>query len=274
MSVILVVDDEQLICDLLKVALGKAKHEVVTASSGREALQLFVERRPHLTVVDICMPGLDGIEVIKQIRARDSSAAVMVLTGMESDTLKSQAKAWGVTEFLSKGIPLRQLVGTVDRALQQSGKAAPSCLPPRTANWRVGLQERASIMVVDDDRVLRELLADFLTKRGYRVLTAQDGPAALAMVAESPPQLVILDIYLPGMNGVKVLRELRARGYAGGVIVLSGSQEDSLLRDMLKMGAVELVPKPFDLERLALAIQVNLILTAAERPRAGAAAAR
>ncbi len=116
-------------------------------------------------------------------------------------------------------------------------------------------------MIVDDDPVIRELLADFLTQRGYQVLTAQDGAAALAVVDEKPPGLVVLDIYLPDMNGVTVLRELRAREYHGGVIVLSGSREERLLKDMLSMGAVELMSKPFDLERLALAIQVGLILT-------------
>ena len=58
-----------------------------------------------------------------------------------------------------------------------------------------------------------------------------------------------------------MLRELRARQYTGGVIVLSGSKEEKLLEAMLKMDAVELMPKPFDLERLALAVQVGLILS-------------
>lgn len=267
MAIILVVDDDRLICDLLQVALGKEGYEVVTASNGYEALELFNERRPSLTIVDICMPGLDGIEVIKQIRLQDSRAAVMVLTGLDSDTLKSQARMWNVTEFLSKSAPLSQLLGTVDRTLQQSENAAAAGRRPGTADWRTGRQEPASIMVVDDDRVLRELLADFLITRGYQVLAAQDGQAALSMFDEKPPQLVILDIHLPGgMNGVKVLRELRARGYAGAVIALSGVYEDSLLKEMLSLGAVELIAKPFDLAQLGLAIQVALVLSGCGAP--------
>lgn len=79
-------------------------------------------------------------------------------------------------------------------------------------------------MVVDDDAAIRDLLTDFLTRRGYRVQTAEDGPAALSLVEQGAPQLLVLDIYLPGMNGVTVLRELRARHYVGGVIVLSGTR--------------------------------------------------
>ena len=81
-------------------------------------------------------------------------------------------------------------------------------------------------------------------------------------MVDEQPRLVVLDIYLPGgMNGLKVLREIRAKRYGGGVIVLSGCQEEKLLEELLGMGAVEFMAKPFDLERLALAVQVGLILT-------------
>ena len=262
MATILVVDDEQLICDLLRLVLSSHGHDVIVASNGRDALKLFVERRPHLTVVDVCMPEIDGIELLKQIHWMDPLAAVMVLTGLETTALKSYARDWGATDFLSKDVPLEKLLGAVNRALRRAEKARGACLPCGAVGRPVGLIEGpASVMVVDDDSVLRDLLAGFLAQRGYRVLTAKDGQAALTVADERPPELVILDICLPDMNGVTVLRELRARDYRGGVIVLSGSREEPLLKEMLGMGAVELMSKPFDLERLALAVQVGLILT-------------
>ncbi|OLD38216.1 MAG: hypothetical protein AUI21_07690 [Nitrospirae bacterium 13_1_40CM_2_62_10] len=133
-------------------------------------------------------------------------------------------------------------------------------MPSVSVGRQVGPEEPATILVVDDDQIVRELLTDFLSRRGYRVLAAPDGHAALSLVDEQP-RLVVLDIYLPGMNGVKVLREIRAKRYAGGVIVLSGCQEEKLLEELLNMGAVEFMAKPFDLDRLALAVQVGLILT-------------
>lgn len=258
MATILVVDDERLICDLLQIVLSGHGHEVVIASNGRDALKLFTERRPKLTLVDICMPGIDGIELLKQIHWMDPLAAVMVLTGRESSALKKYTMELGATEFLNKDVPLDQLIKAVNRALRRSDNASAASGP---AGRPIGLGEPASILIVDDDTVIRELLADFLTQRGYQVLTAQDGAAALAVVDERPPGLVLLDIHLPDMNGVTVLRELRAREYFGGVIVLSGTREEGLLKEMLSMGAVELMAKPFDLERLALAVQVGLILT-------------
>jgi DNA-binding response OmpR family regulator len=261
MATILVVDDERLMCDLMQLVLSSHGHEVLIASNGHDALELFVERRPQLTVVDICMPGIDGIELLKQIRWMDPHAAVMVLTGLESGAVRSHAIECGATEFLNKGAPLEQLLGAVNRSLEQAERAAGFRTPSGTVGRPLGLQEPALVMVVDDDPVIRDLLAAFLRQRGYRVLTAKDGAAALTVAEERPPSLVVLDIYLPDMNGVTVLRELRARNYLGAVIVLSGSREERLLKEMLNMGAVELLAKPFELERLALAIEVGLILT-------------
>ena len=96
---------------------------------------------------------------------------------------------------------------------------------------------------------------------------AQDGPAALALVAQEQPQMVILDMYMPGMNGLEVLRALRAKQYTGGVIALTASQDEKLLQEVLDLGAVDVLTKPVDLERLALAIQVGCILTAADDQR-------
>src|SRR5438445_10481083 len=104
MASILVVDDELLICELLQVVLSSQVHEVSLASNGEHALSLFAKRRPRLTLLDICMPGLDGIEVLRQIHWMDPLAAVMILTAMETDTLRLQPKEWGVTEYHAQGL--------------------------------------------------------------------------------------------------------------------------------------------------------------------------
>jgi len=260
MASILVVDDERLICELLQVVLSSQGHEVIVASNGEQALDLYAKRRPRLTLLDVCMPGLDGIEVLRQIHWMDPLAAVMILTASETHSLRLQAKEWGVTEYLTKGLPLDHLISAVQRAIMQSEKRS-TLMPSVSVGRQVGPEEPATILVVDDDAIVRDLLCDFLSRRGYRVLAAHDGPAALSLVDEQP-RLVVLDIYLPGgMNGVKVLREIRAKRYEGGVIVLSGCREEKLLEELLNMGAVEFMAKPFDLERLALAVQVGLILT-------------
>ncbi len=237
MSTILVVDDERLICDLLRSVLAGHGHEVLMAMNGREGLELFKKHRPRFTLLDLRMPEMNGIEVLKQIRAIDPQAAVLILTAWGSDALEQQARQLGVVDFLSKGLSLDVLVDAMERTLQQTAHAAS---PAQAA--APGLKR-------------------FLTLRGYKVRVASDGQQALTMVEQQAPQLIVLDVYMPGINGVEVLRQLRRRKFTGGVILLTGSQDDKLLQEALDLGSVDVMGKPVDLERLALAIQVGCILT-------------
>jgi len=115
-----------------------------------------------------------------------------------------------------------------------------------------------SILVVDDEPMIRDMLKQYLGIQGFHVQSAKDGAEALAFVAQDPPQMIILDMYMPGMNGIEVLGELRARRYKGGVIALTASQDEKLLQEALKLGTVDILGKPVDLARLSLAIQVSL----------------
>ncbi len=274
MATILIVDDERLICDLLRAVLGRQGHEVITASNGKEGLEMFRQHKPRFTLLDLRMPEMNGIEVLKHIRAIDPKAAVMILTAWGSDALEQQARQLGVMDFLSKGLALDVLVAAMERALPKSAHApagAPAVSPvtapaaPAAPAPAAATAAMDSILVVDDEQQICELLQRFLSLRGYRVRAVSDGPQALAAVEQEVPQLVVLDMNMPGMNGVEVLRKLRAKKYGGGVILLTTGQDDKLLQEALDLGSVDVMGKPVDLERLALAIQVGCILTEQQR---------
>jgi len=273
MSTILVVDDERLICDLLRSVLAGHGHEVLMAMNGREGLELFKKHRPRFTLLDLRMPEMNGIEVLKQIRAIDPQAAVLILTAWGSDALEQQARQLGVVDFLSKGLSLDVLVDAMERTLQQTAHAASpaqAAAPggaPRAAPVAAG--DGDFILVVDDEPQIRDLLKRFLSLRGYNVRLATDGQQALTLVEQEVPQLIVLDVYMPGMNGVEVLRQLRRRQFNVGVILLTASQDDKLLQEALDLGSVDIMGKPVDLERLALAIQVGCILTEQESRASG-----
>ncbi|WP_447974849.1 response regulator [Nitrospira sp. Kam-Ns4a] len=268
MATILVVDDERMICDLLRAVFSRHGHEVLTATSGAQGIALFREHRPRISLLDIHMPGMNGIEVLREIRAIDPQASVMMLTGVGTAELENQARELGVTDFLKKGLSLDVLIGALNRVVQQPGRP-PTAHPPEPSAPDAG---QPSVLVVDDEPMIGSLLAQFLSLRGYRVRTATDGQAALALVGQEAPRITILDMYMPGMNGVEVLRALRATGYAGGVIVLTASQDEKLLQEMLDLGSVDVMGKPVDLERLAVAIEVALVLSLGpdDGPPAGA----
>src|SRR5712692_1207545 len=262
MATILVIDDEQMVCDLLRSVFCSHGHEVVMATSGREGLALFRQRKPRFTLLDLRMPEMDGIEVLQEIRKVDQKADVIMLTGGGTDAMEIRARGLGVTDFLRKGLPLETLIKTMDRVMQRPAQlmqASPSAVAVEDAPS--DSMDTLSVLVVDDEPQIRSMISKYLSRRGYRVRVAQDGPAALAMVTKELPQFVILDMYMPGMNGLELLRELRARKYNGGVLGLTGSQEENLLQGVLNMGAVDVMGKPVDLERLELAVQLGCLLT-------------
>lgn len=251
MVTILVIDDERMLCDLLQEVLRRHGHEVFTAYSGREGVVAYRRQCPRFTLLDLHLPDMNGIEVLKQIRESDPNGAVMILTGAASDRLEQEARELGITDFLIKGLALDVLVGAVQRAMNE---------PLSPTGARSALQEGRSILVVDDEPQIRDLLTKYLTQKHYRVHAAQDGPAALALVDLERPDLVVLDMYMPGMNGVEVFRKLRSKNYRGGIMMLTSSQDENLLKEALDLGSLDIVGKPADLERIELAIQVSLIL--------------
>lgn len=128
---ILVVDDEDIIRTLVQTMLKGEGRNVVLAAKGKEAIAMFRKERPNLTILDIDMPDIDGITVLRQIRTIDPQAKVMVFTGGESPVVESQAKALGVTEFLRKGFALPSLAELQSRGSQSTVlEATPSSTAP------------------------------------------------------------------------------------------------------------------------------------------------
>lgn len=123
------------------------------------------------------------------------------------------------------------------------------------------MAQLGTVLVVDDEPLLCKLIADYLSLRGgYSVRTTTSGKAALAMVAEQAPDLIVLDIYMPEMPGADVLEALKKQGYKGAVIVLTASRDQKLLQDMMKEGVVDVMCKPVNLAQLAMAIQAGFTL--------------
>jgi len=267
---VLIVDDERLYCDLLGTILSRCGYEVLTASSGREGLKLFHQHRPRFTMLDLRLPDIHGIEVLREIRKLDQRATVMVLTNWGTDQAEQQARQLGVKDFFSKKMTLDTIMSSMERGFKPPA-GTPTVEPSRSAEVATAQapaaqrsavpSERGSgevIVVVDDEPQVLDMLSQFLTQRGYRVRSATCGEEALPLVDRERPALIILDMYMPGMNGVGVLRHLYEKKNTSGIILLSGSQDEKLLAESLDLGVVQIIGKPVDLEQLALAVHIGL----------------
>jgi len=120
MARVLVVDDDPLICTLIRNVLNRRGHDVSIATSGERGVEFFQKQRPAVTVLDLSMPGMNGLDVLKQIRALDPSAPVIILTGAGATDLEVEAKALGVKDVLYKGSSLRVLTRTLEEVTRAS----------------------------------------------------------------------------------------------------------------------------------------------------------
>ncbi|MBI3085635.1 MAG: response regulator [candidate division NC10 bacterium] len=108
----------------------------------------------------------------------------------------------------------------------------------------------ARVLVVDDEPDAVELLQEFLTAKGYDVLTASDGEEALRQVKEHRPHLILLDVRMPKLNGMEVLKRVREIDHEVGVIMVTAVNEEETGREALKLGAFDYITKPLDLQYL------------------------
>ena len=111
-----------------------------------------------------------------------------------------------------------------------------------------------SILVVDDDPLIRKTLSSHLSKEGFEVILAEDGEEGLRKFEESPVELVILDIRLPDMNGLEVLLKLREKSENAQIIIMTAYDDMKTTVEAIKLGAFEYLVKPLDFVELDLTI--------------------
>ena len=253
---ILVIDDDRMNCHLLHAVLTRHGYEVHTATSGLEGLNLFRQHAPRVTILDLRMPGMDGLTTLKEIRAIDPHAPVIILGGGATEIQENQARALRVTDFVRKGLSLDVLVEGVNRVVQQPARKQEGTGGPSAG---AVADTGDTVLVVDDEQLVRDLLVQFLSLRGYRALGVKEGPEAISMVEQTSPDLILLDLMLPGMNGVEVLRRLRDKNFSGAIIIVTGSYDEELLQDAWSLHPQEVITKPIDLDKLLAMIQLVLI---------------
>jgi hypothetical protein len=185
---VLVIDDDADARRLLRNALAADGFLVEEATDGTSGLEAARRARPDAITLDVLMPGMDGWEVLRRIRADESLADVPVI--MLSVLHEQQlAIALGATEYVTKPIDRTQL-----RSILRRHQAA-------TAG--------SIVLVVEDDPATRRTFARGFAREGWTVVEAENGRVALECMAERTPSLILLDLMMPVMDGAEFITELR-----------------------------------------------------------------
>ncbi len=131
MAKVLVIDDEPFVLELLNTVLKRKGHQVTTAAVAHKGIELFVTDRPQVTILDLNLPDMDGISVLRKLRSVDASAPVIILTGGGVESARDEARELGVVDFLPKEFSLHRLGDALTRALGPAGTASKSQAGPR-----------------------------------------------------------------------------------------------------------------------------------------------
>jgi CheY-like chemotaxis protein len=226
---ILVVDDDVDTCQNLHDILQDLGYRVEVAHDGFAALDL-VRRRPFdLALLDLKMPGMDGLTLYREIRKLRAGTVAMIVSAYASATTTEAALAAGAWRVLAKPVDFDQMLGLVREAVDQP-----------------------LVMVVDDDSDLCSNLWDLLRQEGYRVCLAHDEKEAAERLKDREFKVVLIDMKLPGCDGTQVFRLVRNVNPNSRIVVVTAfrAETEKLVEQVTREGADAVCYKPFDVSGL------------------------
>ncbi len=224
---ILVVDDDPDICDNLSDILSDLGYQVDTAHDGPSALEL-VSRQPYdVALLDLKMPGMDGLTLYREIKKQRAGTVSLLVTAFAGPATAEEALSAGAWKVLAKPVDFSKLLRLVEEAIDQP-----------------------LVLVVDDDRDLCENLWDLLRDRGFRVCLAHDLRDAAEKLRESSFEVVLIDMRIPDGDGSSVFRLVRATNPQSRTVLITGYRADTdqlvgtARRRGSRRGPVQAVPYP------------------------------
>jgi PAS domain S-box-containing protein len=234
---VLVVEDDPNIAQLINHHLTEGGYAVSMVGRAEDALQAARQERPDLITLDIYLPGTDGFELLQTLKSDEATADIpVVIVSVLPD--RKQGLRLGAVDYVTKPIDEALLMSTVGRVLSGAGK----------------------VLVVDDDRDTLDLLRQALTTQGFDVRTTGSGRRALQMVREDKPDLILLDLKLPGgVDGYQVLTQIRQSEDTADipVIIITGSLTDAEVKrgKVMALGADRFMTKPVEINDLIAEIR-------------------
>ena len=244
---VVVVEDDRRSFDLLRVYLEAAGARVVSARDGEEGLDTVRRLSPAGVILDILLPGIDGWEVLAQLKADPETAAIPVVVVSMLDE-RGRGFALGAAEYLVKPVGKDPLLAALHRA---------AAIPER----------KHTVVAIDDDSLAIELVRASLEPEGWTVLGAATGQEGLALVRERQPCAVLLDLLMPGMDGFEVVEALRADPDTKSVPVVILTSKSMTQQDKERLqGRITYVARKAEFDLSGLAGLVRWASTSRQSP--------
>ncbi|MFC1869702.1 response regulator [Chloroflexota bacterium] len=226
---VLVVDDNADLVDTFSLILKRKGYQVDTAEDGLSAVEKFRKRPFDVTLMDIIMPNMNGVEAFRKIREINPGARVILMTAYYEEEEIKTAVDEGAYSAVHKPVNIAQLIELIGKATLNS-----------------------PILIVDDDDDFRRTMARSLELNGYRVDAAGSGEEAVRIVKERPCHIALVDVKMPVMDGLETYLKLKEINSGMVTIMMTGYREevDDIVGKALAANAATCLYKPFDLSRV------------------------
>ena len=231
---ILVVDDEVDTCRNLSDILTDLGYQVDVAHDGPSALELVRRNAYDVALLDLRMPGMDGLELFHRIRQLRAGTVGIIVTAYAGTDTTERALAAGAWQVLPKPVEFQRLLALVEQAVGQP-----------------------LVLIVDDDPDLCASLRDVLEERGYRVCLAHDEKEAAGHLGDTAFRVVLIDMRLPDGDGASVYRLVREVNPQARTVVITGhrGEMERRVEEVLKQGADAVCYKPFEVSGLLATLE-------------------
>jgi len=277
---VLLVDDEEDYVKAMAERMDMRDLQSQVALSGEEALKVLEEDPPDVIVLDLRMPGMQGMEVLERVRKEHPHIQVIILTGHGGETEEAEARRLGAFEYLQKPADTAALVKTIQGAWRRSVKVAKELLRDSREEFdrsmtaaalaEGGMPEAAAVLMdragartseapkagalkvllVDDEEDYVRTMAERMEMRDVGSDVALNGEQALAMLEGDLPDVIVLDLKMPGMGGLEVLKKVKTIHPRIQVIILTGHGSDAEEVEARRLGAFDYLTKPVDINDL------------------------
>ncbi len=252
---VLIVDDDSSHVFLLEERLGAAGYQTMAAADGVAGLGLAKRELPDLIITDVLLPKMNGFELTEQLKSSPETGGIPVIM-MSSIYVTEEDMLHGFdlgaeTYFFKADLAMRKpleaetLLEAAAMLVEKSGEPVEEAGPSR-------------ILVVDDDPDSSHLVLKQLEPEGYALDTAAGGREAMDMILERPYDLVLLDIRLPEVDGLDVLKQVKEIHPGIAVVMMTGFGSEEIAAEALRRGADDYIIKPLEAESVVSAVRAAL----------------
>ncbi len=222
---ILIVDDNEDLLDTFAMILKRRGFSVETASNGLSAVDKFKEHDFDVTLMDIVMPEMNGVEASRKIKESQPEASIILMTAYSDEDLIQIAKKEGVRKIIQKPIRIDKLIELINEA--------------------AGNQP---ILIIDDDADICDTLTRVLKQQGHEVITAGSGEEAVTIAQDKDLQMAFIDVKLPNIDGLETLLRLKEINPDILTVMMTGFRNE--VKDALdkaqEASAITCLYKPFN----------------------------